>query len=157
MNAASPQTDKQFFNLDDANQRLPLVKSIVQDIVTLFRDVHERRDRLARIRQSQQSDQESEPDAYSEETDQFENELRTDIARLEAFVDELGALGVELKDYTTGLVDFPTIIDGREAYLCWKLGEEEVAYWHDLDSGFSGRQSLRDGSISVANSFDPNE
>lgn len=154
MNAASQQTEKKFFNVEEANQRLPLVRAIVQDIVTLFHDVHERRDRLAKIRHHQQDGDDGESDPYSEETEQFENELRADIERLESFVEELIQLGVELKDYTSGLIDFPTVIDGREAYLCWKLGEDEVAHWHDLDAGFSGRQSLLEGSISVSNSFE---
>jgi len=41
-----------------------------------------------------------------------------------------------------GLVDFPALVDGKEVYLCWKLGEPEVLFWHDMDAGFAGRQSL---------------
>ncbi len=55
---------------------------------------------------------------------------------------ELRKLGVELKDYFTGLIDFPCWMDGREVYLCWQLGEPEVAHWHELDAGFAGRQKL---------------
>jgi hypothetical protein len=56
-------------------------------------------------------------------------------------MDELRQLGVEAKGHD-GLVDFPTIVDGRRAFLCWKLGEAEVSYWHELDAGFAGRQPL---------------
>ena len=55
---------------------------------------------------------------------------------------ELQQLGVELKDYFTGLIDFPCWMDGREVYLCWRLGEPEVGHWHELDDGFAGRQKL---------------
>jgi hypothetical protein len=55
---------------------------------------------------------------------------------------ELTELGLVVRDIDRGLVDFPTIVDGREAYLCWQLDEDEVAYWHDLESGFGGRQPL---------------
>ena len=55
---------------------------------------------------------------------------------------ELKNLGIELKDYYTGLIDFPCWMDGREVYLCWRLGEPEVAYWHELEAGFAGRQKL---------------
>ena len=51
-------------------------------------------------------------------------------------------LGVELKDPLQGLVDFRTYLDGQEAYLCWKLGEDEISWWHPLDGGFDARQSL---------------
>ena len=55
---------------------------------------------------------------------------------------ELEELGVVIKDVDRGLIDFPAIRDGREVYLCWHLDEDEVAYWHDLDSGFGGREPL---------------
>lgn len=57
----------------------------------------------------------------------------------------LGAIeesGIVLRDIDRGLVDFPAVIDGREVYLCWELGEDDVAYWHDLDSGYRGREPL---------------
>ena len=58
---------------------------------------------------------------------------------------ELQRLGVEPKSATDGLVDFPSIVDGRMVYLCWRLGEPEVLYWHELDAGYRGRQSLAIG------------
>jgi hypothetical protein len=53
-------------------------------------------------------------------------------------------LGVEVKDLDMGIVDFPSLRDGREVYLCWRVDEPTVAYWHDLDAGFRGRQPLED-------------
>jgi len=50
--------------------------------------------------------------------------------------------GIVLRDIDRGLVDFPSMMDGREVYLCWELGEEEVAYWHELDGGYVGREPL---------------
>jgi hypothetical protein len=58
------------------------------------------------------------------------------------YVVELKKRSVEPKNPPEGLVDFPTIIDGREAFLCWKLDEPEVLFWHELEAGFAGRQSL---------------
>lgn len=55
---------------------------------------------------------------------------------------ELNTLGVVIRDLDRGLVDFPAIMEGREVYLCWQLGEPEVAYWHHVDSGFAGRMPL---------------
>ncbi|MFL5871552.1 MAG: DUF2203 domain-containing protein [Solirubrobacterales bacterium] len=59
-----------------------------------------------------------------------------------ALLAELAELGLVVRDIDRGLVDFPAIVDGREVYLCWQLDEDEVAYWHDLESGFGGRQPL---------------
>ena len=50
--------------------------------------------------------------------------------------------GIVLRDIDRGLVDFPAVIDGREAYLCWELGEDEVGFWHDMDAGYGGREPL---------------
>ncbi len=140
---------KKFFTVEEANQRLPLVRAVVDDIVRLFRDVHERRQRLAEIREIPGAELRSNDDAYSEELDQAERKLDKDIIQLEEHVDELKELEIELKDPIMGLIDFPTIIDGREAYLCWKLGEKEVAFWHDLDAGFRGRQALLETPVSI--------
>ncbi len=66
-------------------------------------------------------------------------EVRQGIARTVAEVQDLG---VEVKDLTTGLVDFRAVRDGREVYLCWRVGEPRVEWWHPLEGGFAGRQKL---------------
>jgi len=66
----------------------------------------------------------------------------------EGFLEVRGILGafeqagIVIKDIDRGLIDFPAIIDGREVFLCWELGEAEVAHWHDLESGYGGREPL---------------
>jgi hypothetical protein len=50
--------------------------------------------------------------------------------------------GIVLRDIDRGLVDFPALLEDREVYLCWELGEDEVAYWHDLEGGYGGREPL---------------
>jgi hypothetical protein len=64
--------------------------------------------------------------------------------QINALVERIHDMGCELKDVDMGLLDFRTLMDGREVYLCWKLGEEHVAYWHEMDTGFAGRQPLED-------------
>jgi hypothetical protein len=69
------------------------------------------------------------------------------LAHLIAFseaVQEIEYLGVHLKDFRTGLVDFPYERDGRIVYLCWKPDEDRIEWWHETDSGFAGRQPLTD-------------
>jgi hypothetical protein len=136
------QMKRKFYTVEEANQTLPLVRAIVSDIVTLYRDVHERRERLTRMRQIPGSENQDQGNVYSEEVGEIEKELEKDILRLESYVEELTELGVVLKDPLAGLIDFWTVIDGREAYLCWKSGEEEIGFWHEIDAGFQGRQSL---------------
>jgi hypothetical protein len=56
---------------------------------------------------------------------------------------EIGQLGVEMKDYTRGLIDFPHMRNGRVILLCWQLGEgDEIEWWHETEAGFAGRQRL---------------
>lgn len=56
---------------------------------------------------------------------------------------ELNDLGVQLKDYTRGLIDFPSLREGRIVLLCWQLGEpERIEWWHEQDGGFAGRKPL---------------
>jgi hypothetical protein len=55
---------------------------------------------------------------------------------------ELTEAGIVVRDVDRGLIDFPSIRDGREVYLCWQLGEDGVAWWHDLEAGFGGREPL---------------
>jgi len=71
--------------------------------------------------------------------------LRELRGAMEARIREIAALGVLVKDPTSGLIDFPTLRDGRTVYLCWRLGEgERIRHWHEVDAGFAGRQPLGD-------------
>jgi hypothetical protein len=61
---------------------------------------------------------------------------------LQRSLGELQAMDIVLRDLERGLVDFPAMREGREVYLCWEEGEDEVGHWHETDAGFSGRQDL---------------
>ena len=136
-----PGTARKFFTVEEANSTLPLVKLIVRDIAELYADVRDRRDRLSAISNNEYSNAERD-DVYSEELEEVEASIYKDIERLKAFIAELTELGIELKDPEAGLIDFHSLQEGREIFLCWKLGEEEISHWHELDAGFEGRQSL---------------
>lgn len=136
----SIDSSSKFFSVEEANKSLPLVRAIVTDVVRQFQAVDDLRQRLSSIahrspRQSQADD------PYSEELAQTRLELENEELRLREFIDELEKLGVELKG-PDGLCDFLSMVDGRPVYLCWRLGEAQVDYWHELNTGFSGRQPL---------------
>ena len=139
MTAARPRTRK-YFTPAQANAALPLVRAIVGDIVALANDLRDRHESLARLRQA---DRKSAPStAHQEELDLARAEFERGKTRMQELERELADLGIELKDYFTGLVDFWCRLDGRDVYLCWKLGEPEVAHWHELNAGFAGRRKL---------------
>lgn len=64
-------------------------------------------------------------------------------SQLENILGEIAALGAIPKDLDLGLIDFPARLDGKEGYLCWKLGEKKVSHWHNLTEGFSGRKKIK--------------
>ena len=72
----------------------------------------------------------------------LQKELAEHIQTMQEMVAELSSFGCELKDPSIGLIDFLSMRNGREIYLCWHLGEEHINFWHYLDAGFAGRQPL---------------
>jgi hypothetical protein len=133
------------FTIDEANATLPLVRAITSDLVKLSREVVDRRQRLQQLTVGRKL----EPgDPYSDELVHVQEELEKDTERIEDYLKELLELGVEPKSATEGLIDFPSVMDGRRVYLCWKLGEPEVMYWHEVEGGYSGRQPLALSAVS---------
>jgi hypothetical protein len=69
-------------------------------------------------------------------------EVRILRLRMQAGVARIDELGVTLREIETGLIDFPALASGRQIWLCWRLGEGDIAFWHELGDGFGGRQAL---------------
>ncbi len=140
MAPAKPIVEKKrrYFTVEEANKALPLIRMILSDIVRQSRVVDDLQQRLAMV-----SGERRRPsnDLYTEELAQSQAELEAEETKLTSYIEELRRLGVEFKG-PNGLCDFYSIMDGREVFLCWCLGEPEVAYWHDIDAGFAGRQPL---------------
>jgi hypothetical protein len=132
------EAKRRYFSVEEANRTLPLVKVIVTDIVHQFGIVSDLKQRLSAVLSERRRPA---SDFYSEELAQTQSELENEEEKLAGFIDELTKLGVELKGFD-GLCDFYSIMDGREVYLCWRLGEPQVMHWHELDAGVAGRKPL---------------
>ena len=65
-----------------------------------------------------------------------------DMLQLNVQIRRLQDVGVQIKDFERGLVDFPHIRDGREVFLCWELSEDDIEFWHDIDAGYARRERL---------------
>jgi hypothetical protein len=63
-------------------------------------------------------------------------------AELEDIINRLNAIGVQIKDAETGLLDFPAVRDGEDVLICWLVGEDAAEYWHGLEEGFAGRKRI---------------
>ena len=120
---------KRRFTLVQANSALPLVRRIVGDIVKTHGMV-------LRLQA------EMEQAAGAREQAATQSKLDESVTRLEDYIDELSEVGCELKDYQIGLIDFVGRHQARDVYLCWKLGEEKIGYWHEMNAGYAGRQPV---------------
>ncbi len=126
-----------YFTVAEANRTLPLVRRIVLDIVT---DYQHWRDALGRYELSAAADRAEHGE--SRETRVLRQQVDDLASRINNYIGELGQVGCVLKGFDEGQVDFHSTLDGRDVFLCWKLGEERVAHYHELDAGYSGRQVL---------------
>jgi hypothetical protein len=125
------------FTLEEALQLLPVVRELLSAIQTAYVEVGVREDHLDDVLLQRGGNGHQ---ANREEDARTSVEAATHV--LQGLLEELDDLGVELKGIEEGLVDFRSMRDGRVVYLCFRNGEETIAYWHELDGGFGGRQPL---------------
>ena len=125
------------FTVDYANRTLPLVRRIVEDVVRQHRVWREKILELDLVSSATRVD---EPRERAEHLERAAQELAREI---DSYQRELEDLGIQLKDRRLGLVDFPSEMAGKKVLLCWRLGEQEVQFWHDEDAGYAGRQPLQ--------------
>jgi hypothetical protein len=79
---------------------------------------------------------------HAEEMTEREEEIRTLVKRMEESVAQIDAWSVTLRDISSGLIDFPALVNGRPVWLCWRLGEGPIEWWHEHDRGFEDRKPL---------------
>ena len=141
MAATKPPPRKQYFTPARPTPRCRSFASLSATSTELAKELRERHERLSRVLSDKQATERSPRGGDASGSSARSSAARTEMREYER---ELQQLGIELKDYFTGLIDFPCRMDGREVYLCWRLGEPEVAYWHELDAGFA-RTAKTDG------------
>jgi len=122
------------FTIDEANALLPRVRRIVTQIQRCHRGLSKYRD------EAKGASEAAERGGGGIVNGQHYAEL---VTALTGEMSNLDSLGVQLKDFDRGLVDFPYLRDGRVVLLCWQLGEgDELEWWHDVEAGFAGRTRL---------------
>ena len=131
---------QRYFTLDEALALLPRLTPMLEALRARRQELRALEQRLAS--RYQQRVRGNGRVRGGDELAQVRAELEAGITQLNEEVAALQALGVEVKDLDQGLIDFPHLREGREVYLCWRLGEPTIAWWHDLDTGFPGRQPL---------------
>jgi hypothetical protein len=140
-----------FYTIDRANQRLVDARPILEDLRARRSELIALRDRLRIASQAEvQRGRTLVDDALSDAGRAAGAESpRVLTARMQAVIDQMQAAvtrldrwGITLRDIETGLIDFPALVSGRQVWLCWRLGEAEVAWWHELTAGVAGRRPL---------------
>jgi hypothetical protein len=127
------------FTPDEANAELVAVRPLVERMVEQ-RQAHV--DALARQEELEghiRGNGGGIPPAELAETAAEVERVARELAKT---IDDIVAHGVEIKDVDEGLIDFPALRHGETVLLCWKLGEDEIRYWHTVEDGFAGRQEL---------------
>ena len=126
------------FTLDEANALLPRLREVLAEMQEKKLALDGVRHELAEMRLTASGN----GHLLEAEIKRKRAEGQTLAERLNGLMAELQELGCELKGLEEGLIDFPAERDGRTVYLCWRLGEERIAHWHELDTGFASRQPL---------------
>lgn len=121
-----------FYTARGANKSLVLVRRIVSDAVKEYNRLLEQQE-LAEIAQLRGSD---------EYCGRLKDDMANMLRRLQGYVAELEQMGVELRDFERGQVDFPAVRNGREIRLCWDLDQEGVSTWYEPNLGFSARRPI---------------
>jgi hypothetical protein len=131
-------TDR-YFTAAEANELLPTVRPLVERMTS-----HRRALALATVRHARIAAQiaGNGGGVRPHEVDELQQTIDHEAEEVIRCVEELQDLGVLVKDLDEGLIDFPALRGEEEVLLCWRLGEDEVGFWHSLEDGFAGRRPL---------------
>jgi hypothetical protein len=121
-----------YFTLNEANALLDTIRPLMRDILKARQQIVNAQPELWPVLEK----------AIGNGGSKKAGSLLKHFETIQHGVQAIQALGIEVKDINLGLVDFLAKRDGRDVYLCWRYNEERIDYWHDLDAGYAGRQSL---------------
>jgi hypothetical protein len=132
MRARQDFRPKRNFTVQEANRALVLVKRIVVDVIFGY----------SRLLDLQEALETAEAAGSLEQYEATRLGLIRSAGRLRTCLEELDSIGVELKDWSLGVVDFPCLAGGRQVCLCWQYGQDAIQYWHEVDADAAGRQPI---------------
>lgn len=127
---------RKLFTLPEANEALAVVGPLLEDLAESKRGLDVVHTSLLRLTPHQREN------GHRLNAIGLEQQMEKLVDRLARGIRDIELMGIELKDIDTGLIDFPALHRGRVIYLCWRLGEESIAYWHEITTGFAGRRPI---------------
>lgn len=121
-----------YFNLEEASRTLDVIRPMMEEVVTICRKIIADQPEIwPAIERS-----------VGNGGNPALNKLVREFERLDELLHRVQETGVLIKDIEIGLLDFPALRNDKEVYLCWKVGEDRIAYWHEIEAGFAGRQPI---------------
>ena len=122
-----------FFTIEEANEALNNIRPLMDEVQVIRQKILE-----------------NQPEAWPAIEKSAGNggnralsDLVQDFEKLDALVHQIQDTGAQIKDINIGLLDFSALKNGREVYLCWQHGEDDIQYWHEIEAGFAGRQPIQ--------------
>ncbi|MCK4900735.1 MAG: DUF2203 domain-containing protein [Anaerolineales bacterium] len=121
-----------YFTVEEANIMLEVIRPLMREILDIRQVIFQKQPELVPVLNRLMDNGGS----------LVASQVALEIEQLHILIGQVLVTGVSLKDINSGLVDFLSRRDERDVYLCWRYGEESVSYWHDLETGFAGRQPI---------------
>ena len=122
----------QYFTLQQANQALKVIRPLMDEVQAIRRKI------LANQPEAWPAIEKSAGNGGNRAL----SDMVEDFEKLDALIHQIQDIGAQIKDINTGLLDFSALKDGREVYLCWQYGEDDIQFWHEIEAGFAGRQPI---------------
>lgn len=129
-----------YFTVDEANALIPELEKVLSQLRTLKKEIDEKGYKL---REAKMLAHRQGADPGHDAFWQAEAELEFLLIVAQSQVNRITEMGAQLKDIDRGLVDFLSMMEGREVLLCWEMGESEIKYWHSIYEGYAGRKPMK--------------
>ena len=140
-------SDFKLFTLEEAERTLPLVRRVVADLTVEYPAWRAAVARFELLTGGARADW-----GETQELVASREEVTRHADRINQYLQELEAIGCVFKGFEAGLVDFYSLREDRPIFLCWRLGEERISHWHEIESGFAGRQPIDSAILSATTS-----
>ena len=125
------QQFRKHYTRDEARALLPQIREWLTDLQRLRQELSQQDQRLGQLVK-----------AGNDAGGKMVNDFIRLLARIKTLLEQFRRREIQVKDVERGLIDFPAIIGGREVFLCWEQDEEDIDFWHDIDTGYAGRERL---------------
>jgi len=121
-----------YFTLQEANETLTVIRPMIDEIQSIRQKILAHRPEVWPVVEK----------AAGNGGSLAASKLVQEFERLDQLVHQVQNTGAQFKDINLGLLDFPALRNGREVYFCWKYGEEDIAFWHEIKAGYAGRKRI---------------